>query len=751
MSMRVVRKNIRETIDGVEVIKDEFHVDGVDSLTHMPGNAVWSTNWRDVAAMLRGMTVRMNGERNARTWCEINIPQDDGTEIPATVDVEEVGTIRKYWAPSKTKSADGTLAAKRGFNEPAAIVANLIVGTFGILVDPANPTGHGVNLDSDKQDDWIDGDFFPLHLYSIVNPMNRYEYYRTLHLEDGDLHTILSVMNLVRGVKHVLRNTIAINGKAYSFANESVKPVTLDDSQIPLYDLHDSGETTAQREIQPIIGERGFNLLCMAFYYSLIAPPRGYFVLSDDGGTGKSSLLGSFVRVFRNMCASVNLRRLTSSDDFARGSEFEKLAGGKTIMFAEEGGKLDGTVSPVLNEVSTGSVQTARSHSWKRDFWCQAWIFIATNSPDKLPKVDNVERRRVTITLRKSSAEEWSRKFTYHGKSITHGAFANTMQCIIEMVCHGCGLVLAAQANAKDGHGMNVFDGLSMDDVPTAENALDLDDPEIANLVDLILSNPEAQPFLRGEAESVRTTIPTSGLLPSMSGAHSFFEKFGIDESSYRPRQKDGTRPRMLKLVDLDKMRPLLETSPKWKEMGIPASVPAPAAVPASRPGVSKPNAAGNAASVVAPRIPIMPYKDVKEALYGEENSEVALSRAGSIVGNQLNRYLAPYGKHVEVTCEYAPHDITPDELHPTRLWSKETLTILMDGRPYANLAIQLPGEGDTPHGVDIVTMPGGVVTLANGDGSIHGMNDVAMSIARGETIGTCAKYDQTFVNSDEE
>lgn len=499
----------------------------------------------DVVELMRKITlVKSNDSYFPGAWTKFNDAEDDTWWVVVPKEV------RKAWSSGR-REGKGLVAKILGklmlsTTEPGSMALN-------IEADPnhndAESVVNGHHLYRKEGTDWAE--------YSMVKSNET--------LTMAQLSTLLIAAAQIENVAKV-RRCIDINGTRYGQVGQGLfGPLTLAQNEVPEFSITTKGPDLAYKYIRPVVGEECYDLICMAWAYALVAlEPENYFIASDSGGTGKTTLFSSYCTRFNTISARLKLKKLNSKDEFAAGVAFSKLIG-KRVAFLDEAGKLSEDDVAVLSSITSGDYQTARfGNSKYEDFYCRAVLFIATNMPDELPDMTAVRRRRVNIDLNNANPAAWHNLLSASDKKLlgrsdvnnVHDYAAQEGRCIDEMVARGMGLLLERQKTTK---GMNPFTGLSMDGKTSSRDAFDAEDPSVKALAEMLYVDPEVKKWLEpgNTKKSVNTRITSKGktaesLLPTVKNPERVLEMCGVEIQAGR-RQINGKVTHVILLRDRDK------------------------------------------------------------------------------------------------------------------------------------------------------------------------------------------------------
>ncbi|WP_150380417.1 hypothetical protein [Bifidobacterium tissieri] len=419
---------------------------------------------------------------------------------------------------------------------PASIVARLMLRLDCVMIDDR----------AARIDDTDENQLAVYHLY-VLGPDGEVGRERTdLRLGLLELYGLLRLMASVEGVVK-LRRAVRIDGRSYEQdVDGRIIETRMGKDDLPLADIATPRVRRAEAILAPLIGQRAFDLLCVAFLHCLVATPRGFFLLSGDGYAIRT-LLHAYIRSFRAIATDdVSLRRLKGGEGWAtRTREIRKLIG-KPITFMDGSERINGASVECINHISRGMAWSARSGEGE----VRSWVFIATNKPVTPSAGEAMEGRMVPIRLGKSSKDEWEQKVDDGtGRLVKARAYASSPACIHDMVSRGLDLVMGAQAEA--GTGVDMLHELSMNDATNAANPVEPDTDAGMVLARLILDDARARTGIEsGTGDGCVTGIPAAtatGILGGADNARTLLDKLEIDTRNHRIR-KGGKRPYVLYL-----------------------------------------------------------------------------------------------------------------------------------------------------------------------------------------------------------
>lgn len=452
--------------------------------------------------------------------------------------------IRKEWKPER--KLDGT-RAKTGamYRDPAVFVANMMLGSTAIYRDSSLVKKLASNKSREVMDciyrvhSNTDGRF-----HAEISMDNK-------QMATDEVQVLLMLMSHFQGIK-TIRDVFSINGESYVQEHGVIKHVRLGEDEVPLREITVPRSGLAVKELRPVLGAQGFDGLCMALAFTVIAKPQGYFVISDDGGSGKSTILTAFCSLFADICTDTFDPTNLPRKGYDAANEWLELVGKSIAVIDEDDGSLTAPMMKYLNAVSSGKGAKVRWNGGGSHAYCHAWSIIATNTPDKLPELTAVIRRRITIMLNGADEDAWKTIIDDgNGERMPLYDYAGTEECIAEMVEYGMTLILERQEQflkANPGRTpslQDMFEKVSVADKNNAANAVYRFDDEVVSLARKLFSDPGAREFVKnGKPGSYKTRLRAGSFvknnLPNLMNAETFLNEHGID---YRQRSiKDYSR-----------------------------------------------------------------------------------------------------------------------------------------------------------------------------------------------------------------
>ncbi|KAA8832002.1 hypothetical protein EMO89_00290 [Bifidobacterium tissieri] len=440
---------------------------------------------------------------------------------------------------SAASSADNVLLA--------FIVARLMLGLDCILID-------------DKAARIDDTDANQLDVYRLYRIRNGQKVERDISLLPLGplvLYGTLRLMSSVEGVKK-LRRAVCIDGKFYEQDIDGrIIETHMGKDYLPLFDIATPQPRRAKAILAPLIGQRAFDLLCIAFFYCLVATPRWFFLLSG-GRSAIRTMLRAYIRSFRAMATDdVSLYRLKGSGDWAtRTQEIRKLIG-KSITFIDEIERVNSSVVESIRNLSDGFRATVRYSTGKvSDVYLRSWVFLGSDELIRFMNSDTIEERTAIIRPKKSSDAEWSIKTDDGtGNLVVPLTYACSTDCISDMVSRGLDLVMNIQTKA--GSVDDVFRGVLADGVPSVVGPIG---GELIQLVERLRNDKAVRAYMNGDSEDGRSYIPVVAqeIIPNMPKRSTFLAEHGIKiRGPKRTFKSEGKQKPVITIVDRDAFRPV--------------------------------------------------------------------------------------------------------------------------------------------------------------------------------------------------
>ena len=198
-------------------------------------------------------------------------------------------------------------------------------------------------------------------------------------------------------------------------AGFTIKPA--DDEMVPLMKVHEPRLPSSWiADLDEFMGSRIFASekdywnFCMAVFYSVMGLDGAhYFIMTDTGGSGKTTMLNGLA----DFAAIMSTKSLQLENLAGRGFEHGMAVGqleGKKIAIQDEVVAIKGAAMRVLNAVSSGARMDARYGSSVFKYVdVKLALWFAGNTDVDLPDIDAVRRRRVDIQLKNEmDRTEWS-------------------------------------------------------------------------------------------------------------------------------------------------------------------------------------------------------------------------------------------------------------------------------------------------------------------------------------------------------
>jgi len=159
--------------------------------------------------------------------------------------------------------------------------------------------------------------------------------------------------------------------------------------------------------IRKVYGKETDKIAMALFECVSPAPRKHIFIMSDDGGSGKTTLMRAFQSRFNDIIGAVRVQAI-SGGAFERGGAIANLIGKKAFI-ADEGGNISSNVMQSLASISTGIDDDARFGSGVRKMvHIESTPIIATNSIPDFDKITAFKRRAVIINILAASDDVWN-------------------------------------------------------------------------------------------------------------------------------------------------------------------------------------------------------------------------------------------------------------------------------------------------------------------------------------------------------
>lgn len=188
--------------------------------------------------------------------------------------------------------------------------------------------------------------------------------------------------------------------------------------------------------------------LSMMLFESVSLFPRQHiFILCDDGGSGKTSLMEAFSKAYPLIVSGVTVQTLTGGS-YEKGSAMAIIAD-KRVVFADEGGSIDNSSLQVLGAISTGLRDIARYGEGRREqIYVKAIPIIATNVMPNYDSISAFKRRTIIITNDAVDSSYWWK--IIKSKNITVHDYIQQKETIDSMIFYGMKLFESTQGNYSD-------------------------------------------------------------------------------------------------------------------------------------------------------------------------------------------------------------------------------------------------------------------------------------------------------------
>lgn len=177
--------------------------------------------------------------------------------------------------------------------------------------------------------------------------------------------------------------------------------------------------------------------LCMMLFESISSVTRQHiFILCDDGGTGKTSLMNAFKNAYPSLIAGVTVQTLTGGA-FEKGSSIAAIKN-KTIIIADESDMIDNSSLRILGSISTGLYDMARYGNGQREqVFVKAIPIIATNSMPEYDDIPAFKRRAIIISNIKYNDDMYWWEPVDKNSNITVHDYLCDKNTVDAMIFHG--------------------------------------------------------------------------------------------------------------------------------------------------------------------------------------------------------------------------------------------------------------------------------------------------------------------------
>lgn len=152
---------------------------------------------------------------------------------------------------------------------------------------------------------------------------------------------------------------------------------------------------------QVFASERDYCNFCMGVFYSVMGMDGAhYFILTDSGGSGKSTLMRGLSSLVPSLATTALQIENLAKTGFERGMTVSQLVN-KRIAIQDEVIAIRPTAMRVLNAVSSGTTMEARYGGGVFQYVdLKLALWFAGNTDVELPGIDAVRRRRVDVRLK---------------------------------------------------------------------------------------------------------------------------------------------------------------------------------------------------------------------------------------------------------------------------------------------------------------------------------------------------------------
>lgn len=152
---------------------------------------------------------------------------------------------------------------------------------------------------------------------------------------------------------------------------------------------------------QVFASERDYCNFCMGVFYSVMGMDGAhYFIMTDTGGSGKSTLMRGLSSLVPSLATTALQIENLAKTGFERGMTVSQLVN-KRIAIQDEVTAIRPTAMRMLNAVSSGTTMEARYGGGVFQYVdLKLALWFAGNTDVELPGIDAVRRRRVDIRLK---------------------------------------------------------------------------------------------------------------------------------------------------------------------------------------------------------------------------------------------------------------------------------------------------------------------------------------------------------------
>lgn len=207
-------------------------------------------------------------------------------------------------------------------------------------------------------------------------------------------------------------------------ADEGYSIIDADDCSIPLVDVPAVMDEEFIDHVDDLMrgkvfaSDKDYANFCMAVFYSVMGLHGAhYFIMTDSGGSGKTTLMNGLARFVPTITTTgLQLENLAGTG-FEHGMAVTQLEG-KKIAIQDEVINIKPRDMRVLNAVSSGTKMDARYGSSVFKYVnVRLSLWFAGNTDVDLPDIDAVRRRRIDIQLlNQMDHAEWSSKIGWDPK-----------------------------------------------------------------------------------------------------------------------------------------------------------------------------------------------------------------------------------------------------------------------------------------------------------------------------------------------
>lgn len=193
---------------------------------------------------------------------------------------------------------------------------------------------------------------------------------------------------------------------------------------------------------QVFASEKDYANFCMGVFYSVMGLDGAhYFIMTDEGGSGKSTLMKGLSNLIPSLATTALQIENMSKTGFERGMTVSQLVS-KKIAIQDEVVAIRPTAMRMLNAVSSGTTMEARYGGGVFQYVdLKLALWFAGNTDVELPGIDAVRRRRVDIYLKNQMTQyDWEQIVDWDSKQRPLYELARSREAFTVMFLNGMGL-----------------------------------------------------------------------------------------------------------------------------------------------------------------------------------------------------------------------------------------------------------------------------------------------------------------------